>query len=113
MWMELIKKELSWITERCNNQSDHIRPDIIIHKRKQPWRENNLCVFEIKKLGLSPCDIAKLELLTNQNNDKLQYQYWIWLSNFTKEKAQISVFINWKSKHIFYFYNKTWEIQNN
>ena len=64
---------------QCNARkaSDRILPDIIVHRRRQEGRHNNLLVIEVKKDAEDdPCDQRKLELLTDIKGG---YQYGLGL----------------------------------
>lgn len=61
-----VRKSLDGIAE-CNEQrrTNFILPDIIVHRRQQTGRENNLLVIELKKdAAFNECDWKKLQLLT-------------------------------------------------
>lgn len=108
MWIDKIEKQIEGIKDICTqNSTSKIRPDIVIHRRWLGWPNNNLAIFEIKKKNLNPCDIKKLEELTNLSNINFWYQYWIWLSFFDKNNKtiEINIYINWVQNNTWFKYD--------
>lgn len=77
----LLTKELRGIME-CSNlkRTDRILPDVIIHRRNNAGRENNLLAIELKKNSSEDeCDKMKLQLLTRPDG-AYKYQLGLYIN---------------------------------
>lgn len=75
-------REGSRAVPKTNSRGKRKRPDIIIHRRGQLNKDDNLLVIELKFENDDGNDDAKLKDFTSEPNDnrKFQYQYGLALS---------------------------------